>query len=65
MSAPLHTFRAYFRDIEVGIMDVQAPSHAEARATAWAQFRGIGALETRETQTVLVRVERIDEEAAS
>ncbi len=63
MSAPLRTFRVYFQDVEVGIMDVEAPTHTEARAKAWSQFTGIGDLITRETETIIVRVECLDGEA--
>ena len=64
MSAPLRSFRVYFRDVEIGIMDVQALTHADARTKAWAEFRGIGDLPTRETETIIDRVECLDEGAS-
>ncbi len=64
MSAPLRTFRVYFRDVEIGIMDVQALTRADARDKAWADFRGIGDLPIRETETIIERVECLDEEAS-
>ncbi len=64
MSAPLRSFRVYFRDVEFGIMDVQAPTRADARTKAWAEFTGIGDLLTRNTETIIERVECLDEEAS-
>lgn len=63
MSAPLRTFRVYFRDIEVGIMDVEATNRTDARTKAWALFNGIGDLPTRSTETIIERLECLDEAA--
>jgi hypothetical protein len=62
MSAPLRSFEVLFQDVETGTMTVRARDAAHAEAVAWASFRGIGDLDTRDNVTTIIGVTPADGE---